>query len=380
MNTLKQFCVALLVSGMPTVLLAQSPVASLELYPISGGATEVRIGARMTPQTTVLSLEAVSVAVAYDYTLFSVDAATSIQNRHFEQYGWEDGSAPDFQTNKAPGICVYGEYHPNFGSQTIFRGLPPTLCEFVFYPRSGNPGTADFTVYANNPSSALTYYFEYQVSTQMNYDPVTNITGMFYPVELSALTAAQQGQAVALRWVTQTESGNYGFHVQRRDATAAAADWTTLGFVEGAGDTKLERQYLYFDRNLPGAGVYAYRLVQEDFDGVRHILDEVFVDYSASPLQYALRHSYPNPVSLGGGESAQVVYDLAERSRVRLTVSNLLGQPIAVIANHELDAGSYSAAWRPVDLPAGTYIVTFAAESLQSGTTALQHMRLQLVR
>lgn len=380
MNMLRRLLVVLLVTGMPTVMWAQSPVASLELYPISGGATEVRIGARMTPQTTVLNLEAVSVAVAYDYTLFSVDAVTSIQNRHFEQYGWEDGSAPEFQTNKAPGICVYGEYHPNFGSQAIFRGLPPTLCEFVFYPRSGTPGTADFTVYANNPTSALTYYFEHQVSTQMNYAPVTNITGMYYPVELSTFTATQQGQAVGLRWVTQTETGNHGFHVQRRDAHTVDADWITLGFVEGAGDTKLERQYLYFDRDLPGAGVYAYRLVQEDYDGGRHISDEVHVDYSAAPLQYALRHSYPNPVSLGSGDAAQVVYDLAERSRVRVTVSNLLGQPVALIASHELDAGSYTAAWRPLDIPAGTYIVSLAAESLESGQSALRHMRLQVVR
>jgi hypothetical protein len=379
MKTLSRLLVVL-VTVVAQQAAAQSPVASLELYPISGGASEVRIGAKMTPQLTVMNIEAVSVAVAYDISLFSVNANTSIQNKKFEQYNWEDASSPEWRTNQQPGVCVYGEYHPNFGSQAIYRGAPPTLCEFVFYPKSSNPGTADFTVFANNATAALTYYFEYQVSAQQNYSPVTNITGMYFPVELSTFTATQQGQSVALRWVTQTEDGNYGFHVQRRDASAGPADWTTLGFVEGAGDTKLERQYLYFDWSLPGDGTYAYRLKQEDFDGGLHYSDEILVNYAATPLQFALKQNYPNPVSLAGGESTMIGYDLAERSRVRLTVSNMLGQQIAVLAEHELDAGSYSTQWRPAEIPAGTYLVTLTADAAQTGQTEIRHMRLQVVR
>lgn len=379
MKTLSRLFVVL-VTVLAQQAAAQSPVASLELYPISGGASEVRIGARMTPQLTVMNIEAVSVAVAYDISLFSVNANTSIQNKKFEQYNWEDASSPEWRTNQQPGVCVYGEYHPNFGSQAIYRGAPPTLCEFVFYPKSSNPGTADFTVYANNATAALTYYFEYQVSAQQNYSPVTNITGMYFPVELSTFTATQQGQSVALRWVTQTEDGNYGFHVQRRDPDAAPDEWITLGFVEGAGDTKLERQYLYFDWSLPRDGSYAYRLKQEDFDGGIHYSDEIVVNYVATPLQFALKQNYPNPVSLASGENTMIGYDLAERSRVRLSVSNMLGQQIAVLAEHELDAGSYNTQWRPADVPAGTYIVTLIADAAQSGKTEIRHMHMQVVR
>jgi hypothetical protein len=385
MKTLSRLFLFVLLAGIAQQTTAQPYPAKLELYPISGGATEVRIGARMTPQLTVMNIEAVSVAVAYDLALFSVNANTSIQNLHFQQYGWDNVSSPTWQTGTAPGVCVYAEHHPNFGSQAIFRGAPPTLCEFVFYPKTPGPGTADFTIYANNPTAALTYYFEYQVSGQQNYDPVVNITGMYYPVELSAFTAAQQGQSVALRWVTQTEVGNHGFHVQRRDLDDAVSDWTAIGFVEGAGDTKLERQYLFFDRDLPRDGMYAYRLKQEDFDGSITYSDEVLVQYTNTPLQFALRQNYPNPVSLSGGETTVIGYDLAERSRIRLAVSDLLGRQIAVLARHELDAGSYSVQWRPTDIPAGTYLVTLTAETAAAGTagsgrTEVRHMRMQVMR
>ncbi len=371
--------VLLLLLGCTSIMMAQSPVASLELYPISGTSTEVRIGARMTPQLTVMNLEAVSVAVAYDASLFSVNANTSIQNMYFQQYSWVDASAPEWQLSN-PGVCVYGEYHPNWGSQAILRGAPPTLCQFVFYPRSSNPGTADFTVYANNPSAALTYYFEYQVPTQQNYSPVTNITGMPFPVELSAFTAAQQGQSIALRWVTQTETGNYGFHVERRDLADAAGDWTTIGFVDGAGDSKTEHQYLFFDWNLPHDGEYGYRLKQQDFDGAVTFTEALYVRYVHAPVRTALRQNYPNPVSLSRDAATTVGYDVAEPSRVRISVRNLLGQQVAVLAESELAAGSYSTVWQPVGIPAGTYIVSMTAEAVESGHTEMLHQRVQVLR
>ncbi|MFZ1729010.1 MAG: hypothetical protein WBQ23_13735 [Bacteroidota bacterium] len=379
MKTLSRLFALFLLLGFAQFAQAQSPPASIELYPILGSATEVRIGARMTPQLTVMSLEAVSVAVAYDVNAFTVNANTSIQNKHFEQYSWEDASAPLWQITQ-PGICVYGEYHPNFGSQTIYRGAPPTLCEFVFYPKSGGPGFADFTVYANNASGALTYYFEYQISTQQNYTPVINISGMDWPVELSSFTAVQQGQSIALRWVTQTETSNHGFHVQRRDLQDAADNWETVKFVDGAGDTRAEHQYLAFDWSLPHDGDYSYRLMQEDFDGTVTYSDPVVVNYTGTPLQFTLRQNYPNPVSLSSGEVSTIGYDLAQRSSVRMTVSNLLGQQIAVLAEHTLDAGSYSVEWRPSNIPAGTYVVTLTAEPTESGSVEVRHQRMQIIR
>ncbi|MFA6234728.1 MAG: T9SS type A sorting domain-containing protein, partial [Bacteroidota bacterium] len=119
---------------------------------------------------------------------------------------------------------------------------------------------------------------------------------------------------------------------------------------------------------------------QEDFNGSVTYSDAVVVNYVNAPLQLALRQNYPNPVSLSNGETTTVGYDIAERSRVRLVVSNVLGQQIAVLAEHTLDAGSYSANWRPADIPAGTYVVTLTAEAMESGRMEVLHQRMQVVR
>ncbi len=360
---------------------AQSPVAKLELYPIFGGSNEVRIGARMTPQMTVMSIEAVSVAVAYDPSILGVNANTTISNRYFQQSNWDNGSNAEWDVDGInPDVAVYAEYHPNFGSQSISRGAPPTLCQFVFFPKSSSSGCADFTVYANNATAALTYYFEYQVSAQQNFDPVINIVCMPYPVELSSFTAAQQGQAIAVRWTTESETNNHGFHIERLDIADGAGDWTELGFVEGEGDSPAGRQYIFFDQDIPHDGDYAYRLKQVDFDGTSKYTDAVIVHYVDAPHQFALRQNYPNPVSLSAGAVTHVGYDVAERSSVRVTVSNLLGQQVAVIAEHSLDAGSYTADWAPTGVPAGTYIVTMSAQSMESGRAEVLHQRIQVIR
>ncbi|MBE0644499.1 MAG: hypothetical protein IH600_10510 [Bacteroidetes bacterium] len=371
----------LLFLGFAATAAAQSPPASLELYPITGSSTEVRIGARMAPQLTVMNIEAVSVAVAYDPSLLSVNANTSIVNRHFSQYGWDNGSNAEWDNDGInPDVAVYAEYHPTFGSQAIFRGAPPTLCQFVFFPKSSSSGCADFTVYANNATAALTYYFEYQVSTQQNFSPVTNIVCMPYPVELSLFTAAQQGRAIAVRWATESESNNHGFHIERRDLADAAGDWAELGFVEGEGDSPAGRQYIFFDQDLPHDGDFAYRLKQVDFDGTSKYTDAVIVHYVDAPLQFALRQNYPNPVSLSDGAATHVGYDVAESSDVRLTVTNLLGQQVALLAENIFDAGSYTVDWRPAGVPAGTYIVTMTARATESGRAEVLHQRIQVIR
>ncbi len=381
MNTYVRLLCSFVLFGFAATAAAQSPPASLELYPIFGGSNEVRIGARMAPQMTTMSLEAVSVAVAYDPSILGVNANTSIANRFFQQYGWDNGSDATWDNDGInPDVAVYAEYHPNFGSQSISRGAPPTLCEFVFYPKSSAPGCADFWVYANNQTAALTYYFEYQVSTQQNYDPVTNIVCMPYPVELSSFTAAQQGRMVAVRWSTESETNNHGFHIERRDLANAAGEWAELGFVEGAGDSPAGRQYIYFDQSVPHDGDFAYRLKQVDFDGTTNFTDAVIVHYVDAPLQFALRQNYPNPVSLSDGAATHVGYDVAERSHIRVRVTNLLGQQVAVLADRSLDAGSYTSDWMPTGVPAGTYIVTMHAQTEESGRTEVLHQRIQVIR
>ena len=82
------------------------------------------------------------------------------------------------------------------------------------------------------------------------------------PVELSAFTAAAlDDERVQLVWMTETETGNAGFEIQRsRDAK----EFEAIAFIEGAGSTTETQRYSYIDE---APGTVFYRLKQIDFSG-----------------------------------------------------------------------------------------------------------------
>lgn len=83
------------------------------------------------------------------------------------------------------------------------------------------------------------------------------------PVELSTLSAEATKNDVMVVWGTATESGNDGFEVEH---ATNGVDFTSLGFVAGAGDSRATRSYAFEHVNAP-AGVNFYRLKQMDLTG-----------------------------------------------------------------------------------------------------------------
>jgi hypothetical protein len=368
---------ALLLLAAATRTSAQT--ASLELVPFFADPTHVEIKAVMTPSNTLMNVEAVSVAVSYDPAQFYVDSATCITQKYFTTYSWDEASVPNYDVDGiAPDISIYGQYHPSFGSAPILRGNPPTLCKFTFLSKQSG-GTASFAVYGNTGVAALTYFFIYQDATTQIYTPVTDISNWAYPVELSAFTATQQGQAVALRWVTVSETNNYGFFVERR-AVTGEQDFRTVTFVKGAGTSFRPSQYLVFDSDLPDEGEFEYRLKQQDFDGKTSYSPVLRVLYRRTPMDYALAQNYPNPVSLSTGQPTVLSYDIAERSTVRLVVSDLLGREVATLASGQHESGRFSARWVPSGIATGMYVATLTAEPTAGGRAFSKNIRMSVIR
>jgi uncharacterized repeat protein (TIGR01451 family) len=59
------------------------------------------------------------------------------------------------------------------------------------------------------------------------------------------------------------------------------------------------------------------------------------------PSQFALLQNYPNPFN----PTTTIAFDLPQREFVRLTVVNVLGQPVADLVAGDLDAGRYEVRW-----------------------------------
>lgn len=87
------------------------------------------------------------------------------------------------------------------------------------------------------------------------------LTNVALPVTYLSFNAEGKKDHIALNWATATESGNYGFFVERSQSGADAGAWEVLGFVAA------ETNYRFNDRDALPYIDYLYRLRQQDIDG-----------------------------------------------------------------------------------------------------------------
>jgi hypothetical protein len=364
--------------------LAFAQTVELKFVPFYMDNDSVVIKAQMKPTGGNYRFDGVSVSITYDPGKFYIDPLTTIHEKYFSRYGWDDNSVPDFDMNGSkPDIIMYEEdvgLTPGI-DRLIGQNQIIPLCMFTFLNSAHDSGTTDFNVHANFDAGAYTYYTVTTDALTHKFVPALVLTNFWYPVELNSFTAAQQGRGIALSWTTVSERDNKGFDIERRALEGSDnLDWIKIGSANGSGTTTQEHQYLFFDNLLPRDGTYEYRLIQKDFDGRETELRSVRVEYRNSSLRFALHNSYPNPVSLSSGTPATITYDIAERSRVKLIATNLIGQQVAEFTNDVLNAGSYTASWLPADLPTGAYLVILTAEGELSGKTQRASIHLNIMK
>ncbi|MBK7259385.1 MAG: T9SS type A sorting domain-containing protein [Ignavibacteriae bacterium] len=69
------------------------------------------------------------------------------------------------------------------------------------------------------------------------------------------------------------------------------------------------------------------------------------------PGSWILAQNYPNPFN----PSTTITFGLPERSRVRLSVYNTLGEMVSALTDAEWDPGYHSVAFNATGLPSGVY-------------------------
>lgn len=84
--------------------------------------------------------------------------------------------------------------------------------------------------------------------------------------------------------------------------------------------------------------------------------DPTFVAESdtRSPQVFSLRQNYPNPFN----PATRIVYTLAERSHVNVTVYNILGAKITTLVDKEQQQGTHLVTFDASHLPSGVYFYT----------------------
>jgi hypothetical protein len=180
------------------------------------------------------------------------------------------------------------------------------------------------------------------------------------PLQLVSFSAFQLGDnKVQLNWETLSETGNYGFLVQK-SATQQDTYQTVSGIIPGHGTTNVPQSYAFVDSIQP-IGRF-YRLEQIDLDQEVHFSEPVQVSGVASvgtfrPMTFTLDQNYPDPFN----PTTAVSYQLSAASEVKLAVYDILGREVAVLVNERKAPGRYEATFDASRLASGVYIYRLTA-------------------
>lgn len=239
----------------------------------------------------------------------------------------------------SPGLLIFAG---SSGSPLIGQGI---LVEFEFKV-VGQPGMQTAITFPvmvlNEGSPSVTAYGGIFI---VNY---------VIPVELVSLKGLVKGKDILLTWETASESDNYGFEIER---STNYTDWHSIGFVSGQGTTTINHYYSYFDKNID-IGSYYYRLKQVDLNGSFEYSNIIEVVVGA-PKQFSLGQNFPNPFN----PTTVIPFDLPEKSSIKLTLYNLLGEAVAVISKGEFSAGHHQVSFNASRLAAGLYFYKLEAKN-----------------
>jgi hypothetical protein len=185
--------------------------------------------------------------------------------------------------------------------------------------------------------------------------PIRMIVTNEVPVELTSFTAVSADNEVRLTWITQTETNNKGFYIERKNISEKS--WSIIGFINGNGTTTNLCEYYYVDRKI-GSGKYTYRLKQVDLDGSFEYSQQVNVEVN-TPDKFELFQNYPNPFN----PSTLIKFSLPEKEQVNLNVYNISGELVQTLINQRMDEGYYEVIFSAVNFASGVYYYTIRAGS-----------------
>jgi len=265
-------------------------------------------------------------------TIYTVDAST--------------GTRPIVLLNETGGLItvVYTNSNGTTLADIVYRQSPISSISF------GSKQTLISGSYNNATSTKQNYTDEVVILASGNLTAVgvTSYTDDPTPVELAFFSGVLNGNKIELRWRTETEVNNYGFNIESEIDNNS---WSTIGFVEGHGNSNSPKEYSFNDSNMDQTGKYSYRLKQIDNDGKFEYSDVVTVDIG-TPEKYYLSQNYPNPFN----PTTRIDFSLPEKQMVSLRVYNTLGEVVSELVNEIREPGSYSVTFNAEHLASGVYI------------------------
>ncbi|HAY32706.1 MAG TPA: T9SS type A sorting domain-containing protein [Ignavibacteria bacterium] len=248
-------------------------------------------------------------------------------------------------------------------------GLPPGATMNPVLPLVGNPVSSTF----NWVAQAGVYIVSFVATDACGAQTLCTYSfDIALPVELSSFASTVIGNDVTLQWSTSSETNNSGFNIERAVYNNGnLSEWSTVGNVEGHGNSTVSNSYSFTDRSL-NAGIYTYRLKQIDFNGnfeYHNLNSDVVIGV---PTRFELMQNYPNPFN----PSTRISFEIPTDGIVKLTVFDNSGKEVAVLSNGYKTTGYYTVDFNGSNLASGVYFYKLELNSNNESTVKIRKMAL----
>jgi len=180
------------------------------------------------------------------------------------------------------------------------------------------------------------------------------------PVELSSFTATADGAGIILRWVTESEANNLGFHIYRALSKDGVYNRINAELIRGAGTSTVRHVYTFTDPDVVSGLTYWYKLEDVALDGSTGMHGPVSACLEIDvprPRRFALFQNYPNPFN----PITVIPYDLPEAGDVKLTIYTITGRRVATPVSGHQQAGHHRAVWDGTGFANGIYLYRLEA-------------------
>jgi len=182
---------------------------------------------------------------------------------------------------------------------------------------TGLSGDNPFKLYIGNS-------YDFSFATPVNIDRAS-VNGVLYFDSLNIPLAAGE----TFFWITA-------------DIATGAGGWIR-GAISGPPDITVSgNQSLYANYGYLDGGSYYYLPVEDNFDPV---------------YEFALGQNYPNPFN----PETVISYQLPVKSKVTLTIYDILGKEVGRLVNEEQETGMHEVSFDASDLPSGVYLCRIIA-------------------
>lgn len=169
------------------------------------------------------------------------------------------------------------------------------------------------------------------------------------PIEMSDFSAENTGNAISLKWVTETEQQSDFFTIER---SPDCISYNILEKIYAAGYSAKPSMYCYIDKE-PIEGISYYRLKQTDYDGKTTIFGPVAVSFEITEKEEFM--AYPVPFN----DYINIVTRNESLDKASVYIMRVSGEVIK-----SFSIGSGLTILDMSDIPSGIYFLRYIAGSI----------------